>query len=516
MDIVNISKKYNLSLITSEILYSRGKNEEWKINKFLYNNLNHLHNPLLIPNIKDVAKQIQLHIDFGDLIYIFGDYDVDGVTASAILYKTLKKMGSNVKVLISDRKKGGYSLSKKEINIMSVADLIITVDCGINSHKEIEYAKKLDIDIIVIDHHECNNPPNCLYIDLKVNQGEYKFNKLSGAGITWKVCQYLIHDDLIDMLDLVALSTVADLVPLWEENRIIVKEGLCKIKNPGIKALMRLNGINELDTGKLGYIIAPCINAQGRLNHNQLSFKLLTEKDSIKVEEIAGKLIKINEKRKLIEENNLKIARQQINKKDNFIIVQGNFKAGMVGIIAGDLKEEFKKPVIVFGKPNNNNICKGSGRSISPLNILNTLKQVDELLMSYGGHQGALGCSIHVNHIKELKQRLNKITKGIKYDYIKYDIEINTNKINKKLINELKIFSPTGMGNPKPKFLIKDKITNIRTTRNKKHLQFKIGGIDCIAFQKGNETPKNKIIGSLEINNWRGKNKIQIKVKELL
>jgi len=518
---LEISQKYNLSPIISEVLEKRNKNKEWKLDKYLNPKLNDLYNPADIPHIKEFKKNLQLHLEFNDKIYIYGDYDVDGVTSATVLYLVLKEMGANVQVLISDRFKGGYSLSEEEIDQMKDADLIITVDCGINNQKEIEYINSKGIDIMVIDHHESKNIPECLFVDLKVEKNDYQFKHLSAGGLTWKICQYLINKKLYKLLDLVALSTIADLVPLWDENRIIVKEGLKRInstKNVGLKELLNKWRIKNIDTGNIGFQIAPCINAPGRLENNQISFELLTTNDIRKAREISDYLFKTNEKRKHLTEISLNTAEEKINKKDNLIVIQGNFEPGIVGLIASDIANVFKKPALVFGKSNSDNICRGSGRSLSPLHMYDFLYDFKDYFINIGGHEKAIGCSIEKNKILKLSMEINNKLQGIKYDdVISYDIEISTKKINSNLIKELEIFSPTGMGNSKPKFLIEGEITNVSITKDQKHLKFLLDGIDCIGFNlaKRKKELKSKIIGCLEFNSWRGKKKIQINVKDI-
>ena len=517
MNKTDIIKDFNLHETVAEVLIERGYDEYWKLNRFINPKLAELNEPSFILNIDKVKNKILQHIDFGSKIYVFGDYDVDGVTSAAILYKTLKRMNANVEGKISSRFKGGYSFSKQEIDEMGDSDLIISLDCGISSYENIQYAKNKGIDFIVIDHHEQDNPPDITWVDLKVDGGAYPFNKLSGAGITWKVCQHLVNDRLNNMLDLVALSTIADMVPLYGENRIIAKYGLNKMENTtniGLKELFKVNDVSDVSVGNIAYKVAPCINAQGRLDNNQISFELLTTNDNNKAKENAKQLYDINEVRKEETKKGLELAEKQVNQGDNFIIVQGDFPPGIVGLIASDIKEKFNKPTLVFSK--GNKIVKGSGRSVSPLHLFNTFNKFKYLFESGGGHEKAIGCSIKKNNLSKLKNKLNEYTRDIKYKKHWYDVELNINKVSKKLIDDLEIFQPCGIGNPNPRFFIKKRPTNINKSKDGKHLFFNLGQYRCVAFNKGEESLSNCFVGSLEYNDFRGKRSIQVNIKNIL
>lgn len=481
-----------------------------------------------IPNIDKIKNLIKEYIDWNCKIVVVGDFDVDGVCSVAIMYKTLNRMGAKCEAIIGDRFKDGYGLSKRIVDKVEEkgGDLIITLDIGINNREEIKYAKKKGIETIVIDHHLSDNPPECNYVDLKVNNGNYPFKLFSAAGITWKVCQYLLNDNLYYLLDIVAISTIADVVPLKGENRIIAKEGLQRLSsnpNLGLKMLQRVKGLEkkEMTTGRVGYILAPMINAQGRLYDNQKSFELLTTENEKKAKKIAEELNEVNKERQEISDKCLKKAKEQINEEDNIIVIKDDIPPGIVGLVAGDIKEELEKPAIVFGQPDKEGVCKGSGRSISPLHLKeDIIDQVRGLIEGGGGHSKAAGLSIKENNLNKFKKKVKRITKGIDYDLIKYDMKLDIDKININLVKELEIFQPTGMGNPSPKFLIDEHVTNASTTKSGKHLLFNMGGIDGIAFNMSNQMKElydyGKIIASLDINKYQGNSSVQLKVKRIL
>jgi single-stranded-DNA-specific exonuclease len=315
------------------------------------------------------------------------------------------------------------------------------------------------------------------------------------------------------------------MVPLLDENRIIVTEGLNKIKNTkniGLKELIKQLELNDkkISAGKVGYYITPCINAHHRLKgSNQKSFELLITKSVNRAKEISEELIKLNELRKEETKKGMKIAKKQIeNNNNNFVIIQGDFNSGVVGLIANDIKKEYNKPVIVFSKLTNG-ICKGSGRSLKPLHMKETIDKCMDMLENGGGHEFAAGMSIKKSNIPLLKDKIDKLTEGIEYEEIKDDMTLNVTDITYDLINELKIFQPYGKSNPSPKFLFNGKPKKIKKLKDN-HLKFKIKNIECIAFGQADkfdyEKDEIKFIGSLEINKWRGKKKKQINVKKIL
>lgn len=516
-----IADKYNLHNIVSKILYKRGFDQKWKLEQFLDPKLSNLTHPSSLPNIKKISNKIKQYSEFGDKIYAFTDYDQDGTSSAIILDYLLDKLNANYEIMISDRFRDGYGLSNKAIDLMSDAELILTADCGISNHEEIEYANSKNIDVIVLDHHEQDNPPNCDYIDLKVDKGNYSFNQLSGAALTWQVVRYILDEDLYNLLDITALSVIGDLVPLLGDNRIIAKYGLEKItntKNVGLQSLKNELGISdkEITVGDVGFKLVPCVNAWQRLyGNNQMSFELLTTNDENKAKRLAKKLHEANEERKQMQKEGFESIIDSVNSDDNFIIGKGDFGKGVVGLIAQDLKEKFDKPSIVFG--GNGDILKGSARSVTPLNMYEELCKYDNLLENYGGHFKAAGMSIHKENYDKFKKEILESTKDIDYETVHYDMKLDTNQINIPLIEELEVLQPCGMGNPSPKFFIKGVPTNIKTVgKTDDHYKFKLNGIDCIAFNMADESLSNEFIGSLDINEWNMQRSPQIIIRKIL
>lgn len=528
MNIKDIQLQANVSELTAEILKKRGLDTKEKLNKYLNPELDNLQSAKYIPDIHKVKRLVEEHIQWDNKIFIYGDYDVDGTSSSAIMAEALNKLGARYETVISNRFVDGYGLSMTSANKMidKGASLVITVDCGISNHKEIEYLKDNGVDVIVIDHHEANEAPDTLFVDLKVKNGGYKFKEMCATGVTWKVGQYLTGEGLFEYIDIVALATIADVVPLKDENRIIVKHGLEKINNnpvSGIKALKNIAELNnkKISSGHIGFQIAPRINAKGRLDTNKLSYELLVEDDYNKALKKAEILDKFNEKRKIMSERALKDISEKVSKDDSIIIAQNDIGKGIVGLVAGDLKEKFEKPSIVFGKPDSKGVCKGSGRGFYPLHMKEALDEAGHLLETWGGHAMAGGLSIKQENIEEFKKFMLDYTKDIKYKTIKYDLKISIMDINKRFVKEINdIFAPVGAGNPSPKLFFDNRILKPDTTRTGEHLIFKIGNINGIGFGLGEEMwdieEDDRIVGSVDFNEYRGRRNLQIKAKKII
>lgn len=523
INVQEIMKEYGFSEVVAKLLAER-KPEKWMLDSFLNGNLNDLPDPALLPNIREIKHKIMEHIKFGSKICIAFDMDTDGSTSGAIMYKALKRLNGDVFGFSSNRHRDGYGTSKESIDIMKDkgAGLILMLDFGISEKENIEYAKSLGMDVIVLDHHEHDDPPDCLFIDLKVNQGMYPFKVYSAAGLVWSVCQYLLNDNLYELLDIVTMSTIGDLVPLYSNNRYIVKEGLKRLTNTtnlGLIELKRINGLLDTDisTGNVAFTLSPCINAHQRLKFdNNKSFEMLTTNDVDKARSIAQELYELNEKRKEITKQGLEMVKSKVNPEDNIVIIQGDFPSGIVGLIASDIMQEYSKPSIVFGTPVNG-YCKGSARSINPLHIRDALKYTDNLLENFGGHSKAAGCSIQLSKIDEFRNKLLDYTKDITYEDIKYDMELDTKHVTMDLAKELEIFQPCGIGNPSPKFLFQGELTDTRAVgKDKSHLQFKIDGISGIAFGAVKDGWSDTFIGTIGINEWRGKSNVQIMARRFL
>ncbi|MFW6281525.1 MAG: single-stranded-DNA-specific exonuclease RecJ [bacterium] len=523
MQIREIQNYYDLSKPIAEVLKTRGYDNKFEIDMLLSDDLEDLQSPLDIPNIVKVKDRVEQAINDNEFICIFHDYDVDGITSATVLYNALKEKGGMIYPLVSTRERDGYSLSLDAVDIMinNGVQLLITVDCGITSHREIEYAEENGIDVIVIDHHNAVSPPVELYLDLKVSSGDYMFTELSACGIVWKFTQVLLNDYNYKVLDLVALSTVADLVPLVNENRIIVKNGIKKMEetdNLGLQSLLDRANLEEITSGGIGYKIAPMINAMGRLSKNKKSFDLLTATDKKTSEKLAGDLFAKNQLRKQMQKDILKEVEEKVDTSQNIILYKGEIPKGLTGLVAGDLLQKYNKPAIVI----NEHTGKGSGRSLSPLNLQEYLQNHLDIIDYASGHSKAFGIGLPMRNFERFKKRLYSELSDIEYQYVDYDIDLNLSVVNKNLIKQIDRFQPFGIGFPSFKFKdIVNKATDVRLIgANNNHLKFKVDGVDCIAFSMSEKldivnSGNFEIIYSPDINKFRGKENIQAKIRSI-
>lgn len=536
-----------LHKVTRRILKNRGIINDEQIEKFLYPKLSELYDPYLLPDMGSALKLIKNSIDIKKNIVIYGDYDADGITSTSLLYKCLKELGAKISYFIPNRMDDGYGLNLEAIEeiISKGANLIITVDCGVTSIVEVKRCKDSGVDIIITDHHECGDIlPDTFIINPKRHDSIYPFRELAGAGVAFKLVQGLanIYSKLnpFEYLELAAIGTIADIVPLVDENRIIVKHGLeaiKKTKSLGIKALLEAANIEQssINSGQISFVVAPRINAVGRIDSADTGVELFICENSDCARIIADKLCDTNKKRQLIEEQIFLDAEKIINGygvyTDNIIILESqNWHIGVIGIVASKLVEKYYKPVILLSREGD--IYRGSARSIPGINLFEAFTDSAHLLIKYGGHELAAGLSIANHNLEEFKDRLNnyvnqRLLQELLTPELKADCEIKEDDVKTELIDELSILEPYGIGNKAPLFLFKSLIIgDIKTvgTQNK-HLKLKLKSLessfDAIAFNMGyniNVYTKDEYIDiacGLDKNIWNGKESTQLIIKDI-
>ena len=544
----------NYHPLITQLLYNRTFQDPSDVDLFFNPDFDKLHDPFLFTDMKKAVARIWEAIGNNEKILIHGDYDADGVTSSSILYKVLTALNAEVDVFIPHREKDGYGLNKK--NVQKFVDervkLLITVDCGITNFEEIEELNKKKIDVIVTDHHEPPEKlPNALaIIDPKVKTEKYPFKELSGAGVAYKLAQSIFADKRIKeheeelyyhggsqgflkwILDIVAIGTVADVVPLLDENRILVKWGLLvleKTRNIGLKKLLEVVGNKQITSYTIGYQIAPRLNAVGRIDHARKAFELLVSDNESEAETLAQELHKCNQSRQKITEVMMDEARSQMNEQSpNMIFAyHADWSAGVVGIVAGKLADEFYRPVIVMTK--NQGMITGSGRSIEEFNIIEGLRNFDELFARYGGHSQACGFTLeNENLLDDFKSKLSGLVDEHLGDkdlspVLKVEAEINYNDLTFEVVELINKFEPFGERNNKPLFLLKDLfITALdHIGENSNHLRLMVKQKDCPVIIKllsffGVEKWPNLNIGytidavcEVGINEWNGRRDIE-------
>ena len=525
---------------------------------------NFLPDPNIFIDMDKTVKRIANEIENKNPIGVFGDYDVDGATSAALLKLFLQYFGIEVHIHIPDRFLEGYGPNISALNslVSKGSNLIITVDCGINSHEPLKELNKTNIDCIIIDHHTPDDdlPPAFSIVNPKRKENGIEYHYLSAVGVTFimivgltrelrqrGVFEKIKEPNLFRFLDLVALGTVCDVVPLKGLNRCFVKAGLNIIsqrKNLGINALCDISDLNKIpDEETLGYKLGPKINAAGRIGSSDIGVSLLISKDISKANELASKLYQLNEKRKKLTNNStleaigmVESEKNKIGKLPDFLFLVGeNWNEGIIGILAGKIKEKYNRPccVISLGQ----NYSKGSARSIANIPIGEYfLEALDKkLLVKGGGHDLAAGLTIENNKIQMFKDFLiSKVEHAFQENELVSEIsvtsELSISALNSNLMDWIKKLGPWGQGNPIPKFLIKDVIIKklVFFGKEKQHLLVKVsdnsGEIDCKIFNI-NETAfssvleKNKslhLLGNLVSNEWNNKNKVEFNLIDIM
>jgi len=469
----------NISPALAKILVLREIDSFRKAHQFFKPTLEDLHDPYLLNGMRDAVKRIIKALTENQKIMIYGDYDVDGTNASAMLFLFLSEIGGNVEIYIPNRFKEGYGISRTGIDeaIQNGTNLIISVDCGITAIEETEYAKSNGIDLIICDHHEPGEIiPKALAVLDPLKPGcAYPYKYLSGAGVTFKLMQAIadsigMKDLPFKYLDFVAVAGAADIVPLTGENRILVKFGLEKLNNdprPGFKALIDKAGLKlgNISSSQIVFGLAPRINAVGRLGDARRAVQLLLSNNYEEALHYAEILDAENRNRREIDEEILNEAIQKVQSELNLdeeiaiILHKEDWHIGVIGIVASRLVEKFYRPSILL--TNVDGIVKGSARSISDFNLYEALKQCEDILLQFGGHKAAAGLSIHHNRLEEFKKRFNEIAKkSLTPEQLIPTLEIEAvvelNAITPKFRRILERFAPFGPQNMKPIFMTEE------------------------------------------------------------
>lgn len=544
-DILSENSPKNESEIIDTLLVNRGVKTKKEIEQFFSPQ-----NPLDISpesvgisakELDSAVDRIKKAIDRKEKIIVYGDYDADGITATAILWETLRDLGANVLPYIPDRVSEGYGLNEDSITKLKTDDpelkLIVTVDHGIVSHKKIDFAVELGVDVIVTDHHQ----PTA---DMPKAFAVVHTTSLSGSGVAWMLAKELSQvtsdKSLIQgRLELVALGTIADLIPLTGPNRSLVKSGLNEInhtKRPGLKALMEIARIDPAQVGsyEVGYMITPRLNAMGRLEHAIESLRLLCTHDLNRAKSLALTLDLTNRDRQQMTQETVLHARQLLLAKQKgqlsplIFIAHESYEQGIIGLVAGKLVEEFYLPAIVISK--GDKFSKASARSISGFNIIESIRTASDLLVDAGGHPMAAGFTVETSKLSLLEERLTEVASASLTDKspersLKIDLELDLSQVNESLAEKIKTFAPFGQGNPEPTFVSRGvQIVSSRPVGGEnQHLKLtlKKDNLEAIAFRMGElqqELSPNKPIDiayCLEINEWNGNKRVQLRIKDI-
>lgn len=469
-----LSGQLSISKILAQILINRGLTNVAEAEKFLNVDTAQFLDPYSFTDMHKAVSLIRKAGASGEKVMIFGDYDVDGITGVGILKDALLKQGINALHYLPHRIKEGYGLTRDILKKLQKENvkLLITVDCGISNHKEIEEISRHNIDVIITDHHEPAGeklPAASCIINPKVKGSGYKFRDLAGVGVAYKLCQAISGSGLFEELDLVSLGTIADSVPLTGENRIIAREGLLRLpktKRAGLRALIESSGIGnkKFNSTSVSFMLAPRINASGRMDTAETSLNLLMSRSYEEAEKLVKTIETFNRQRQKIENKILAQAQDLIDKEVNFkehkiiVIAKEDWHHGVLGIVASKLADKFYRPAIVISI--SKGLCKGSARSIKNFHLLRALFDCREFLNAFGGHAHAAGLVITKDSIDDFRQNINRLaherlTLEDLLPSLEIDMELSLADLNENIISELEKLEPFGTGNPEPLFYTK-------------------------------------------------------------
>ena len=536
LKVQEIAKSCNILNDTARLLLYRNIDTVEKAKLFLSPESFELYDPFLLKGMNEAVDRISQAKENGESVLIFGDYDADGISASTILYKSLKIFGIDPFVVVPERAEG-YGLNiakvekfKKENNI----NLLITVDCGISDREKIEKIKALDIDVIVTDHHEPpKDLPNCITINPKIAGQDYPFNDLCGAGVAYKLSHALIGERANEFLDFAAIATVADSVKLIDENRAIVVKGLKIINSNKCKPIFKYlmgDSDKKVTSQSIAYGYAPRINAGGRMGDAKTSLCAFLETDKDKVFDYAVKLNQYNTQRQSdcseIYKEAEQIIREQKLYLDNVILVKNEgWTTGFIGLVASKLVEEYNRPAIVFAKEGEN--LKGSARSVAELNIYDALCAVSKFTLGFGGHSQAAGVTVETDKFDEFSKMLNNYVGSILKDRdsereIFVDLKVES-KVSMRFIKEIELFEPFGVGNKKPLLSVDIESVFSKPIKNgSPHYAFSTDAIDMLDFngeehvEKLSFPIKKEIVFEPNYSVFRGNESIKGFVKSII
>ena len=529
------------------------KNRNLPLNHMEYFRLSdRMHDPSLLKDMEKGVSRIKQAIEKKERIVVFGDYDVDGISATALIIYLFRRLNFPVKHVIPHREKDGYGLRSGGIDRVNAlgADLIITVDNGISAHEAIDYANSLGIDVLVTDHHLQNEqlPNACAVINPNRLDSDYPFKDICGVTVAFKLAYALLRDllpeddfkqFLLSHLDLVALGTIADVMPIRDENYAFVKFGLKVLSNtkkPGLIHLKKVSGLkmNDLTPVAVGYFLAPRLNAAGRIEHANLALKLLIEESESEAQKIAEELNNLNKERQELQQEYLDHALEQLDDIDTLnkviIIYNDEWQPGIIGLVSGRLKEKYYRPALVFTRDKEGNYV-GSARSIEAFHITEALTRFKRYFLTYGGHQKAAGLTIPAEKFSLFKEEFVEYANDLIQDKqlipeLIIDSVIDVDQINWNVANDIQNIGPYGETNPEPSLLLKDaRIDSLRLIGSDRHLKFNVEKMnkryECVWW--GGADFKDHIqIGDLcdfvfkmNLNLFRGAQKVQLTVEDM-
>lgn len=545
------SCKIGVPYLPALILWNRGYRDSESVERFLNPKPEHLHKPLMLPDIHKAVERLLRARENGEAILIHGDYDVDGVTGTALLMRGLTRIGINADSYLPHRLREGYGLSARAIDeaVRRKISIILTVDCGITAFEEAASAKKAGVDLLITDHHEAQEeiPMALAVVDPKRRESTYPFSELSGAGVAYKILCALYEElgesteELNNDLDLVALGTIADVAPLIDENRVIARYGLERIAKgvkPGIRALLEVSKLagKPLSSSGISFGLAPRINASGRMSDAEEALRLLLTDSLQEARQLAAKLDKHNQNRRQTEDSILESARvealRQVKESNPRILVCYNSRwhEGIVGIVAARLVDEFYRPAILLVDKDDR--LKGSGRSIRGFHLHDALLAVRKHLVAFGGHEAAAGLVMEKSELDSFRLEINRYACNFPNDLflpqVYYESEVDLAELDEQTVTCLEKFRPFGVGNPSPCFSAFGlEVVGVPRVVGRDHLKFTVrkddkvfpviayGRSDLILKLEPGRKDALDMIFRIDENEYLGKKNIQFVLRDI-
>lgn len=542
---LNLSQKLNIHPLICQILINRGMTDHESLGKFLNGDISHLHDPFLLKDMQKAVDRIKKAAKDQEKILVFGDYDADGVTSCAILLSALKRMGVDAKYYIPHRVNEGYSINENAVKFAKQhkITLFVSVDCGTANFKEIDLLNKSKIDVIVIDHHKPVDdklPKAFALVNPKQPDCKYPFKDLAAVGVVFKVIQAISGEDAFEDLDLVSLGTVADVMDITGENRIIVKGGLKQLnetKNIGLRALIDAASLKnkKITPGFVSFILAPRINASGRMDSAEKSLKLFLTEDANEAQILANDLNNHNRQRQKIEEETMRQAlnliERDVNFKEHYVIVLGQdgWHEGVLGIVASKIMDRFYRPTIIISWDKKQG--KGSARSIDKFHLFEALSGCAQFLESFGGHRHAAGITILKDNLEKFKSQINQIAKNTLSDLdlvpsLDIDAQVPLSVLDLNLVSAIENLEPFGVGNPYPLLCSRNLEVKAKPTIvGRDTIKFWVSDgkltAQAIGFGQANifdlvsEARSVDLVYSPSIDDWHKPAEIQLEIKDI-
>lgn len=555
-DFDGLAARFDISPVTARIIRNRDIEDEAAFDRYLNGSLEDLYSPGLLPDMEEAVKRIRRAVKEKRRLRIVGDYDIDGVCATAVLYKGFARIGADADYVIPERIRDGYGINEQIIEAAAAdgIETLVTCDNGIAAISQIARAKELGLEVIITDHHDIQTdgetgadlmPPADAIVNPKRRDSRYPWPEICGAMVAFKLIGALYdsygidRQEWLELLEFAAVATVGDVMKLKDENRIVVKEGLKRLActgNPGLKSLILKNAIDpaNISAYHIGFVLGPCLNASGRLQTAELAVELLLCGDPARADEIAEELKELNDKRKAMTQENVEAAADQVEKelsRDKVLVIfLPDCHESLAGIVAGRIRERYNKPVFVLTRAEG--CAKGSGRSIEAYHMFHALVEVKDLLLKFGGHPMAAGFSLEESDIGEFRRRLNenaedRLTEDDFIPRVWIDAAMPFEYVTEELIGDLERLEPFGQGNEKPQFAQKSMtVRSVRVMgRNRNVVRLSLANergffMDGIIFGDGDafleEMGRRRgidIIYYPTVNEYNGNRTLQVVVK---